>query len=72
MKITKSKIVFVLVALLMFNLGIWTDYFLRKPSEHTYLACNTFKCDVVIITDNPMIFFNHPIETTKTLIYSDW
>ena len=60
-----------MTGLLMFSLGVWIDYYLRKPYDHTYLACNTFKCNIVVVADNPMIFFKHPIETVQTLIYSE-
>lgn len=65
------RFIFVLTALLMFSMGVWTDSYLRDIGENTYLACNTFKCNIVAVADNPMMFFEHPIETIKTIIYSD-
>ena len=60
-----------MTALLMFSMGVWIAYYLRKTDGNTYLACNTFKCNIVTVADNPMIFFKHPIETVQTLIYSE-
>lgn len=66
-----TKFNFVMIATLMFSISFWVDSYLRKPYENTFLACNTFKCDVVFLADNPMIALKHPIETFKALVYSD-
>jgi hypothetical protein len=60
-----------MTALLMFEIGILIDSHIRNTGDNTYLACNTLKCNIVTLADDPMIFFRHPIEATKELIYSD-
>ena len=63
------RFIFFLTALLMFSMAVWGDSYLRYKGGITRFACNSFKCNIVALADNPMFFFEHPVETVKAFIY---
>jgi len=66
-----TKLNFLMIAFLMFSIGVRVDSYLRNQNGTTDCYCVSYKCRVVSVTDNPMIVLKHPIEVFKFLTYQD-
>lgn len=71
MRCLLKKFNFLMIAVLMFSIGFWTDSYLRRQNGSTDCACMKLKCRIVTVADNPGFIVSHPIEIFKFLTYYD-